>query len=267
MPFDKQFAGLTELISLKNRRALVTGGASGIGLAGARRLAEAGAVVTLVDINPEKGATALSQLQANGYPAAFLSCDVSREEEVVQAFQTASRQMGGLDILVNNAGIFPAAPLAAVTAAGLAEILAVNLHGVLFFSREAARQMGAQKSGGNIINIASVGAMHPIRNHMAAYDASKGAVIALTRSLARELAPANIRVNAIAPGAIFTEGSLAGPGSDNSRAALRETLSRIPLGRMGAADDVARAILFLASEMAAYITGSVLTVDGGYMVS
>jgi len=267
MPFDRKHPPLGELINLKNRRALITGGAGGIGLAAAQRLAEAGAVVTIIDNNQAKGETAVKTLQEEGLQAFFISCDVSRQEEAVAAVKRACELMGGLDILVNNAGIFPVTPLNEITGGDLEHIAAVNLLGPFYFIREAVRLMIEQKQGGVIINVASVGALHPVRPQMSAYDASKGAIISMTRSLAKELAPDNIRVNAIAPGGIFTEGALAGPAAQNTRAALKETLVRIPLGRMGTADEVARVILFLASDLSTYMTGSLITVDGGFLVS
>ena len=267
MNLDKRFPPLNDLISLKNKRAIVTGGASGIGYAAAFRLAEAGAVVTILDYNPEKGRTAVLKLNEAGFKVGFADCDVSREEEAVKAAKFAIEEMGGLDILVNNAGIFPSKPFLSIDASDLDKVLGINLNGLIFLSREASRQMVDQKSGGCIINIASVDALHPIRKNMTVYDASKGAVLSLTRSLAKELAAENIRVNAIAPGGILTEGALTERSGESSRAGLRETMSRIPLGRMGAADDVARVILFLASDLSAYMTGSLVTVDGGFMVS
>jgi 2-deoxy-D-gluconate 3-dehydrogenase len=267
MLFDKKFPPLGELISLKHKRALVTGGASGIGYAAAARLAEAEAEVAILDFNADKGAQAAQNLAERGLKAHFIHCDISREEEVITAVKTAVERLGGLDILVNNAGIFPATPILSLNAADLSKVLAVNLNGLLFVTREAVSRMITQKSGGNIINVTSVDASHPIRNHMSVYDASKGGVLSLTRSLARELAPQDIRVNAVAPGGIFTEGALADRGPESGRVGLRETLARIPLGRMGAADDVARVILFLACDLSAYMTGSLVTVDGGFMVS
>lgn len=266
MTSDTKHKPIDQLISLRGKKALITGGASGIGYAGAVRLAEAGAAVTLVDANREKGTAAAQAIIEMGYPAFFVTCDIGNEEEAKAAIKGAVGRMNGLDILINNAGIFPTTPLLSVTADELHKVMAVNLNGLVFLSREAVRYWSEQKVFGNIINISSVDASHPIRKNMSVYDASKGAVSAITRSLAKELANEGIRVNAIAPGGILTEGALANSG-DNSRAGLRETLSRIPLGRMGNADDVARVILFLASDLSSYMTGSLITVDGGFMIS
>lgn len=267
MTSDKKHPPLTDLISLRGKKVLITGGASGIGFAAASRLAEAGADVTLVDTNREKGTAAAQALIEAGYKAFFVTCDISNEEEVKAALKGAIGRMNGIDILVNNAGIFPATPLLEVNSQELNRVMAVNLNGLVFLSREAVSYWAEQKVPGNIINISSVDALHPIRNNMSLYDASKGAVSAITRSLAKELASENIRVNAVAPGGILTEGAISGHRGDNSRAGLRDTLSRIPLGRMGSADDVARVILFLASDLSSYMTGSSITVDGGFMIS
>jgi 2-dehydro-3-deoxy-D-gluconate 5-dehydrogenase len=264
MPLDKRVPPLTELLNLKNKRAIVTGAASGIGFAAAFRLAEAGARVAILDIDAEKGQTAAANLKSNGMEVFFIQADISREELLVKAIESATAQLGGVDILVNNAGIFPSTPLASITGTEIDRILGVNLKGLLILCRECAGRMIAQKSGGVIVNIASVDALHPIRSNMAVYDASKGAVLSLTRSLAKELAAENIRVNAVAPGGIFTEGAAA--DRTTGRAGLRETLARIPMGQMGKADDVARVILFLSCELSAYMTGSLVTVDGGFMV-
>jgi 2-dehydro-3-deoxy-D-gluconate 5-dehydrogenase len=267
MTSDKKHPPLNELISLRGKKVLITGGASGIGFATASRLAEAGAAVTLVDTNMEKGTAAAQSLIEIGYTAFFVTCDISKEEEVKAALKGAVGRMNGLDILVNNAGIFPATPLLEITAGELNRVMSVNLNGLVFLSREAVRYWSEQKVSGNIINISSVDALHPIRKNMSIYDASKGAVSSITRSLAKELASENVRVNAIAPGGILTEGAISGPRTDNSRAGLRDTLSRIPLGHMGSADDIARVVLFLASDLSSYMTGSLITVDGGFMIS
>ena len=256
-----------ELISLAGKKALVTGGARGIGLAIAYRLAEAGAAVTIADLNEEKGREAVQDLSACGFQASFLTCDVSREEDVAKTVNSAAAGMGGLNILVNNAGIFPYTPIMQMQADEIDGVLGVNVKGMLLFIREAARLMIHRKCSGCIINIASIDSVHPSHRGMSLYDASKGAVLTLTKSLARELGPENIRVNAIAPGGILTEGALTQKGEMFDRAGLRGFMSRITLGRMGSADDIGRVALFLASDLASYMTGSMILVDGGYLLS
>jgi len=265
---EKKFAPITELISLSDKKALVTGGAMGIGYAIAYRLAEAGATVTIADLNEEKGQKAAQDLMNYGYKASFLRCDVSREEDVKDTFSTAITGMGGLDILVNNAGIFPFTPFLQLTASDIEKVLAVNLKGLLYCALEASRWMIEQKRSGCIINLASIDSLHPSHKGLPVYDASKGAVLTVTKSLARELGPNGIRVNAIAPGGILTEGTITqSRGEQSGRAVLREFMSRIPLGKMGIADDIGRVALFLASDLSNYVTGSLIVVDGGYLLS
>jgi 2-dehydro-3-deoxy-D-gluconate 5-dehydrogenase len=267
MTFEKKFIPLSDLISLAGKQALVTGGAMGIGYAIAYRLAEAGAGVCIIDRNQEKGLSSAREICDCGFKAFFLACDVSHEDEVKNVVAAAQERMGGLDILVNNAGIFPFTPLLQISAADIERVLAVNLKGVIFFTREVAGRMVEQKRGGCIINLASIDSLHPSHKGLSVYDASKGAVLTLTKSLAKELGAEGIRVNAIAPGGIMTEGVITQPSPENSRAGLKEFMSRLPMGKMGRADDIGRVALFLASDLSAYMTGSVVVVDGGYLLS
>lgn len=265
---QKKFIPARELISLTGKRAMVTGGAQGIGFAIAYRLAEAGAAVALVDTNIEKGEKASRELNGYGYQTCFIPCDVSREEEVESAVKTVVEKMGGIDILVNNAGIFPRVPLMQMKAADFEQVMAVNLKGAFFFIREASQRIAEQQKGGCIINIVSIDALHPSYKGFAAYDASKGALLTMTKSLALELAEYDIRVNAIAPGGIMTEGAVSRvSGTGGTRAGLKEFLSHIAQRRMGTPDDVARVALFLASDLSSYMTGSLVVVDGGYLIS
>lgn len=265
----KKFPPLNQLISLAGKKALVTGGAKGIGFAISYRLAEAGAATMVADVNDEGGRQAVADLTGAGYQASFIHCDVSREEEVKKAFSSTLARMDGLDILVNNAGIFPFKTVMPMTPEDIEKILAVNVKGLLFCAREAARWMMEHKRSGCIINLASIDSLHPSHKGLAVYDASKGAVLSLTKSLAKEWGPAGIRVNAIAPGGIMTEGAMAQSraSGETGRSGLREFFSRLPLGRMGDADDVARVALFLASDLSSYMTGSLVLVDGGYLLS
>ncbi len=267
MTLPGKYPPLADLMSLRGKKALVSGSARGIGYAIARRFCEAGTSVMLLDIDQEKGLQARDALSTAGWTAFFTECDLSREDEIERAWKETLGRLGGIDILVNNAGIFPFTPLAQLSSSAIEKVLAVNLKAMLLLSREFSRSAAASGRGGSIINLASIDALRPSHKGLSVYDASKGAVISLTRSLAKELGPEGIRVNALAPGGILTEGALAGSNPGNTRAGLKEFLSKIPLGRMGSADDVARAALFLASEMSAYITGELVAVDGGYLVS
>jgi 2-deoxy-D-gluconate 3-dehydrogenase len=262
-----KFIPISELISLSSKKALVTGGAMGIGFAIAYRLAEAGAAVAIADLNEEKGRKAAEDLKSRGFKAIFLKCNVSKEEEVKSTVSSAIKQLGGMDILVNNAGIFPFIAFTQMTADDLEKVLAVNLKGLFYFSREISRWMIEQKHNGCIINIASIDAIHPSNIGLAAYDASKGGVLMLTKSMAKELGDQGIRVNAIAPGGIMTEGALAVSTGAATKESTRAFMSRIPVGRMGIADDIGRVALFLASDLSSYMTGSLVVVDGGYLLS
>jgi 2-deoxy-D-gluconate 3-dehydrogenase len=262
-----KFVPLSDLIKLTGKKALVTGAGMGIGFAIAYRLAEAGAHVTLVDFNEEKGRQAMDNLVSYGFKASFLRCNVAAEEEVKNTVAAAAVNMGGLDILVNNAGIYPFFPFLEMTAENFEKVLSVNLKGLFYFSREAGRLMAA-KTSGVIVNVASIDAIHPSTPGLAAYDASKGGVQMLTRSMALELGKQGIRVNAIAPGSIMTEGAIAqGQAAGSTRDTTRAFMIRIPLGRMGVADDIGRVALFLASDLSSYMTGCTVVADGGYLLS
>ena len=266
----KKFKPLSELIALQGKCAIVTGGAMGIGFAIAYRLAEAGAAVVIADIDAQTAEKVCQDLAEFGYQAAAIKCDVSNETDVSNMVSNVATKLGGVDILVNNAGIYPRMPLAQMTAADVDSVMAVNIKGVFLCSREASRKMIEQKKGGCVINLASIDAVHPSARGLSAYDASKGAVLTATKSLALELGQYDIRVNAIAPGGILTEGvvsTVGGQGTSEGRTQLKAFMARMVLGHMGQADDVARVALFLASDLASYITGSVIFVDGGYLVS
>jgi NAD(P)-dependent dehydrogenase (short-subunit alcohol dehydrogenase family) len=264
---------LKELISLDGKKAIVTGGAAGIGAAIVYRLAEAGARVTVADIDkaiPEKTMQQFGEFRQN---ISFVQCDISREEQVKAMAARAALEMGGINILVNNAGIYPRKLLAEMTGEDFSKVSDVNLLGTFLCSLHASREMIKQRQEGCIINIASIEALHPSSTGMAAYDASKGGVLTLTKSMARELGPHGIRVNAIAPGAILTQAVVSStskqiPGDEKTgMKELKAFMSRMALGRMGEPDDIARTALFLASEMASYITGEMIVVDGGYLIS
>lgn len=269
------FIPIAELTSLKGKGAIVTGGARGIGFGIASRLAEAGAAVLIADIEADSAAKAAAELGKQGFTAHAAGCDVSNETSVKNMVAAAENKLGNIDVLVNNAGIYPRKPLEEMTAQDFEKVTAINLTGTFLCSRYASQAMKEKGRHGCIINIASIEALHPSATGMTAYDASKGGVLMLTRSLARELGPHDIRVNAIAPGAILTRGVFSSVETESAspeerKAQMKELkafMSRMALGRMGDADDIARVALFLASEMAAYITGEMIVADGGYLIS
>jgi NAD(P)-dependent dehydrogenase (short-subunit alcohol dehydrogenase family) len=266
----RRYIPLHELIDLSGKRCIVTGGATGIGLGISHRLAEAGGTIVIADISESDNALACEELKEQGFTVIPVHCDVGDEKSIRDMINTAVEKMGGIDILVNNAGIYPHITLEQMTAGDFKRVLAVNLSGTFICSREAGIHMIAQKQGGCIINIASIDSLHPSSKGLSAYDASKGGVLALTRSLALELGKHDIRVNAIAPGGILTRGVMAQTSyepTEQGRSQLRTFMSRMVLGRMGDTDDIGRVAVFLASDMAGYMTGSMIVVDGGYLIS
>jgi 2-dehydro-3-deoxy-D-gluconate 5-dehydrogenase len=261
---------VSSLLDLSGRKAVVTGAAAGLGFSIAKRLAEAGAEVLMVDINQSAVESAKHRLAKLGFKVQAWVTDMGKEEAVVALFQYVAASLGGVDVLVNNAGIFPVSNVVDMPMAELRRVLSVNLEGVFMACREAGRQMVSQGRGGVVVNISSMGALKPSFVGMSHYEASKGAVISLTRSMALELASHRIRVVAVAPGGILTEGVCANfnnvEGSQVDEL-LKTLAAKIPLGAFGHPDDIARVVLFLASDAAAYITGTTILVDGGAMLA
>lgn len=258
---------LSSLLDLKGCVAIVTGGAMGIGAAIARRLHEAGVTVVIADRDGAAAAETASRLELGTAP---IVVDVSNEADVERLVAETVSMHGGMDILVNNAGIYPMTPVLEMPTAEWDRVLAVNLRGVFLCACAAGRRMVTQGRGGVIVNIASMDAFHPTWRGLTHYDASKGGVIAFTRALALELAPHAIRVVAVAPGNIATEGVTRMQPNLPAEEVARMTAvgaERLPLGREGTPDDVARVVLFLASDLAAYITGTTILVDGGYLLA
>jgi 2-deoxy-D-gluconate 3-dehydrogenase len=245
---------LIDLIDLTGRRALVTGGGRGIGAAIAARFVEAGAAVTIADLDADAARFA-EQLGAE-----FVTCDITAAEQLTAAFDAAAGD-DGLDILVNNAGIFPTTgPLADVADDFVQRMLDVNVRAQFSATREAARCM---TNGGVVVNLASIAALGGGAG-ISAYSASKAAVVALTRAAANELGPKGIRVNAIAPGVIDTPGvqaqlePLRASGLD-----IDKRIAANPVGLRGMPDHIARGALFLVSDLAEFVSGHVLVIDGG----
>jgi 2-deoxy-D-gluconate 3-dehydrogenase len=262
-------AALAQLLVLDGRTAVVTGAGMGIGRAIARRLAEAGAAVVVADADAEAAEVVAKELGEQTWEARAVRADVSSAEDVAHLVEETVAWRGGIDVLVNNAGIFPAVPVLEMTPAQFERVIAVNLEGVYLCCSLVGQQMVSQGYGGRIINITSVDATHPSSIGLAHYDASKHGVWGFTKNLALELAPHRIWVNAIAPGGIHTPGATSmkpAPGVDPAELMARFT-ARIPMGRMGEPDEIAKVALFLAGEMASYLTGSQIVVDGGVLLS
>lgn len=262
---DDTRIALPDLISLRGKVAAVTGAGRGIGRAIALRLAEAGAAVAVADVDGDLALSVTGEIRAAGGSAEAAPCDVSDESDVRSLMRACSDQMGGIDVLVNNAGIFPSCPVLEMETAAFDRVLSVNLRGVFLCTREAALAMVEQGRGGAIVNVTSIDALHPSMVGLAHYDASKHGVWGFTKNAALELAPHGIRVNALAPGGVLTEGvQEMGAGTAEAIEAFSE---RIPMGRMGDPDEIARAVLFLASPLSEYMTGSQVVVDGGRLLA
>jgi len=242
--------------SLEDRVALITGGARGIGRAIALRLAADGANVGVVDLAENGADTAREVQEATGRATTFFKADISKEAEAKAAVAAVEAALGPVDILVNNAGITRDGLMLVMSESDWDAVLAVNLKGAFLMSKAVLRGMIKRRSG-SIVSISSVVGRRGNAGQ-ANYSAAKAGLIGLTKSLAREVASRNVRVNAVAPGYIETD----------MTAALDETarnaiITQIPLGRIGMPDAVADAVAFLAGDSASFITGTVLPVDGG----
>jgi NAD(P)-dependent dehydrogenase (short-subunit alcohol dehydrogenase family) len=262
---DASETGLVELVSLKGRCAVVTGGAQGLGKAMVRRLAEAGASVLVADLQEDLAqATAAQFSAAYGGRVIATRLDVADTASIIAAAQLAIGELGSLDIWVNNAGLYPNVPLLETTDALWNTVMDVNLRGVFACSREAARLMIDAARGGVIVNVVSTAGFQGVAPGVAAYVASKHGVRGLTRQLAIELAPHDIRVLGVAPTFCTTEGNTAALNAlpERVREEIASTLSS-RLGRVGVPDDIGRVVLFCASDMALFMTGSTLLVDAG----
>ena len=248
---------------LDGRVAIITGGASGIGAAAARLFAAEGAAVAVLDRDGEGAARLVESL--GDTPALALAADVTDRAAVEEATARAAATFGRLDVVYNNAGV-PAGfgPVSDLTAADWNLSFAVNVTGTLFCTQAALPHLRAA-GGGSIVNQSSVAALVGIPG-LAAYSAAKGAVVALTRTLAAELAPEGIRVNVICAGTVDTPMArplLAVRGRGDPELGAKLTAERYPIGRIGTPEEIARAALFLASEESSFVTGAILTADGG----
>src|SRR6202790_3293823 len=244
---------------LSNKVAVVTGSSKGIGAGIAKGLAAEGAAVVVNYASSKEGAErVVSEIKAKGGKAVAIQGDVSKAKDVERLFAETNRAFGRLDVLVNNAGVYEFAPLEQVTEEQFHRMFGTNVLGLILATREAARNFGAD--GGSVINIGSV-ASSLTAPTTSVYTATKGAVDAVTRTLAKELGPRKIRVNSINPGVVETEGVRAA-GFDQGD--LRKSIeAQTPLGRIGQPQDIAPAAVFLASSDSAWITGETLRVAGG----
>jgi 3-oxoacyl-[acyl-carrier protein] reductase len=245
--------------NLDGQVALVTGAARGLGRIIAQTLAAAGAKAACIDVNVDALSDTVSLIRGAGGTAEPLACDVTDSNRVNQVVDEVLEKWGALNILVNNAGITRDNVIVRMKDEQWDAVLNINLRGTFLFTRAAARPMMKSRQG-RIINVASVSGLMG-NPGQANYSASKAGVIGLTRTVAKELASRNVTVNAVAPGFIATD-MTAALGEE----ILQEVCKHIPLGRLGEPQDVADAVLFLASEAASFITGHILTIDGGLTV-
>jgi NAD(P)-dependent dehydrogenase (short-subunit alcohol dehydrogenase family) len=247
----------------ENKVAVVTGAAVGIGRAAALGLAREGGAVALVDRDPAGGEAAAKQLAGEGYIVEFVQADVSSEADVRRAIEHVASRWGRLDILVNNAGIYREGNVTQVTTEDWERIMAVNLTGAFFFTKYAVPVMTGH-GGGVVVNVASEAGLVGIKGQVA-YNVSKAGMIALTRSCAVDLADRGVRVNCVCPGTTDTPLVREAVGRAPDPAVARRRLEEIrPLNRLGTPDEIASAILYLASGEAGYATGAILSIDGGY---
>ncbi|MDI6798494.1 MAG: SDR family NAD(P)-dependent oxidoreductase [Candidatus Aenigmarchaeota archaeon] len=250
-------------MDLKGKVAIVTGARRGMGRAHALTLAKAGAKVVIVDISQEDCQKVVDEIEREGGEALAVKCDVSKKEEVEEMVRKTVERFGKIDILVNNAGICQFVPFLEMTEEDWDRTLDINLKGYFLCAQAVAKEMVKQKSG-VIINIASIamgqqGIGFPNIVH---YCASKGGIVAMTEALAVELAPYNIRVNAISPGMIETP--MIDPIKKDPK--MEEAiLARIPMRRAGRPEEVSNLVLFLASDESSYMTGSTVVIDGGWL--
>jgi NAD(P)-dependent dehydrogenase (short-subunit alcohol dehydrogenase family) len=239
---------------------VITGAGQGIGRAFANRFARAGAHVTIAEVNAETGARTRSEIEAAGHSAAAEVVDVTDADAVHRLIEVTVERFGRVDVLINNAAVEAYEPLLEIRLESWRRHLEVDLTSYFLCGQAVARQMIRQGDGGRIINLASINSFGAERG-LAHYASAKGGVAQLTRAMALELAEHRILVNAIAPGPISTEKTAA----MFAQPEFAESLSRIPLGRPGTADEVAGVALFLASDAASFMTGSIVLVDGGYL--
>ncbi|MGI6152741.1 MAG: SDR family NAD(P)-dependent oxidoreductase [Christensenellaceae bacterium] len=246
-----------ELLDLKGKTAVVTGGGDGIGLAISKRLAEAGANVVMGSLGEEK----TQEVIGAGYPSKFVQTDVTDLNAIKNLLSEANKTFGSVDIYVNNAGIYPLKAIHDITPEFWDRMFAINTKAMFFGAQLSSQYMIDQGKGGAIVNMSSICAHRPMHNHVT-YDASKGAVVSMTRTLAKDLGPHNIRVNSVSPGLIATPGNL-------EPELLKEhedmnTLNNIPIKRRGEPYEIGNAVLFLVSPMASYVSGIDMLVDAGW---
>ncbi len=243
---------------LKNKVSIVTGAGQGIGKGIALRLANQGAKVIVSDINLKNCKSVVEEIKEEGGEAIAIKCDVSKLKDVKNLVDETIKEFGSLDVLINNAGIYPFISFTKMKERDWDKLMDINLKSVFLTCSESLKKM---KKGSKIVNISSIASLIGFEG-LVHYCASKGGVNGFTRALALELAPRGINVNGIAPGAIETPGVEKGL----DKKALDQMVASIPAQKMGKPEDIAEAVIFLASDKSNYITGQTLVVDGGWVL-
>jgi len=250
----------TKFCDLKGKVAIVTGAAKGMGKADSIKLAGAGAKVVLADISLQECQLVVDEIKKQRGEAFAVKCDVSKKAEIDNLVSEALKKFGKIDILVNNAGIYPFEPFLTMSEQNFEKVIDINLKGYFLMAQACAKEMVKQKSG-VIINIASVAAIIGFSG-LVHYCASKGGIVAMSKAMALELAPMGIRINCIDPGSIDTPGTHTMDMTEEQKAAM---MAPIPMKRSGNSEEIANAVLFLASDESSYMTGSTMVVDGGWV--
>jgi NAD(P)-dependent dehydrogenase (short-subunit alcohol dehydrogenase family) len=249
-------------MQLEGKRAIITGGATGIGATTARMFAHEGARVVVADINDEVGGRTVAEIRDGGGEAHFIRTDVTRESDVEALVNDGAEALGGLDVLFNNAGAQRSGPITEFAQDQWDLLMAVNPRSCFFGIKHAVPVL-RQAGGGSIINMASLAAVKGGAG-LTAYSASKGAIVAFTKALAAELAPHNIRVNAVCPGWIdtpFNQPAIDFMGGREEQERIVKQI--VPLGRQGTPEEIAPIVVYLASDGSSYMTGQALVIDGG----
>jgi len=267
-------AGIEELSEFRGKAVIVTGGARGVGFATCAQFRAAGAHVLIADANEATAVEACARLKqaANSGGVEYVAVDVSIADDVDAMASACVERFGRLDVLVNNAAIFPFQSIREMTPDLIRRVLDVNLVGLMLATKAAANRMIELGNGGAIVNVAARDAFKPLTIGLGAYGASKGGIVTFTKHAALEFAPYGIRVTAVAPGAVATEGAaeaMAASGLPPEQLAqlVEQTLARLPLGRAAEPDEIASIIVFLASGKASMILGDTILAEGGAVLS
>jgi len=253
---------ISKFCDLKGKVAIITGAAKGMGEAHSLKLASAGAKVVLTDIDLAGCQQVAEKIKQMRGEALVIKCDTSKKTDIDTVVAETLKKFGKIDILVNNAGVYPFEPFLEMKEENFEKVININLKGYFLMAQACAKEMAKQKSG-SIVNISSI-AMGQVGMGFAGlthYCASKGGIVAMAEAMALELAPMGIRVNCISPGSIDTPGTHTMNMDEKTKQAMLEP---IPMKRSGSAEEIANAVLFLASDESSYMTGSVMVIDGGW---